>query len=157
MGGKLCTRWRKEAMFGRDYTYSRSKLPKEEGPMPALVAKAIDHMNKRFGEASYNACLVNYYEAHDYISEHQDDEKQHVKGMPIATFSFGETRKLTIKRHRAKMKRSDGSKNPLYFRTGVDMPHGSLTLMLGSDFQRLFTHQVGKGKRPRLSLTVRAF
>ena len=152
MYGKDVTMRRRQAMFGDDYRFSGTTIPKED-KTPLLVQKALTFMNKFYGtpECTYNACLATLYEAGDYIGEHRDNEKKHRSGAPVASFSFGETRSLVIKKYRAK--RKDDS----FIHYKIPMPPNSATVMVGTGFQTILTHQVKKGHGERLSLTVRAF
>ena len=139
-------------MFG-DYEYQFSKITvaKHVGPTPSLIHKSLSFCEGHFPELGSNAILANYYEPNDYISPHRDNEGKHAKGKPIVGFSFGEARIFTIKSY--KRKRADEG----YVKRQFILEPGSAYAMVGQDFQKLFTHAVGRGKGNRLSLTVREF
>ena len=158
--GKTCTMHRKQLMFGgKPYKFSRVVVPAHEGDPPALVRKCMETAGEIVadtcgcvgGTMNMNAALGVLYGPDDYISPHSDDEPEHSPGSPIVGFSFGETRKLVIKRKG--LKRRD--KEYMQFKT--ELPAGSAYVMYGRKFQENYTHEVGKGKGTRLSVTVRNF
>lgn len=148
---KICTMWRKQVMFGKDYPFSGQVVKAYDGETPSLITKVQEFSKREFPDMDANVALAVYYEADDYISKHSDDEGKHHKGKPIVGFSFEETRVLTIRRKKRK-RGEDG-----YVRRDFELPHGSAYVMMGERFQKDYTHEVGKGKDCRLSITVRHF
>lgn len=151
MFGKTATMHRRQLMFGTEYKFGRVVVPRYRGHVPVLVRKCMKVARQLYPSMSPNAALAIHYESNDYISPHADDESEHRVGAPILGFSFGETRKLIVKRKGAKR----GDKE--YVRIAQDLPSGSLYIMEGPEFQKRYTHEVGKGKDCRVSITIREF
>ena len=151
MFSRECTMHRKQKMFGQDYKFSGITVKKHKGEMPALIQKCVEFSQKNYPELEANAILANLYGPSDYISPHRDNEGKHAKGKPIIGFSFGEARKLTIKSY--KRKRDDKG----YVKHEQILEAGSAYVMQGKEFQKVLTHEVGKGSGIRLSLTIREF
>jgi alkylated DNA repair dioxygenase AlkB len=149
--GKECVQHRKQKMFGQDYKFSGITVKAHDGDTPALVLKAQQFATQQFPEMDTNAVLAIKYGPDDYISKHRDNEGKHHKGKPIVGFNFGETRTLTIRSY--KRKRGDEG----YQKMELELEHGSCYAMMGDKFQTNYTHEVGKGKGIRVSLTVRHF
>lgn len=150
--GKECTMHRRQLMFGKSsYAFSGTKVEVDDGVMPALIVRCMKVAEEIDAEMSPNAALGALYTADDYISPHRDNESKHRPGAPIIGFSFGETRKLVVKSY--KRTRDDSE----YKRVDLELPHGSAYVMEGARFQKDFTHEVGKGKNERVSITVRQF
>ena len=151
--GKPCTMRRKQKMFGtKSYKFSGIEFPPHEGNLPTLIALCMSKAKELRPGINPDAALAILYEVNDYISAHRDNEHKHRRGAPIIGFSFGETRSLTVKRH----KRKRGEEG--YMKVNLELPPGSAYVMEGERFQSDFTHEVGKGKKgERLSVTVREF
>ncbi len=151
MFGRTATMHRRQLMFGKEYKFGRVVVPQHRGRVPELVQKCMEVAKALYPSMSPNAALAIYYESNDYISPHADDESEHRVGAPILGFSFGETRKLVVKRKGAK--RGDSE----YVRIARELPPGSAYIMEGPGFQAGYTHEVGKGQARRVSVTVREF
>ena len=157
--GKHCIMPRHQLLYGpADLTYTFSGCTLRATPeMHPLVSLCLDYANS-LGEETFNGALVNYYpDPCHHVSHHSDDEPALGKGLPILGFSFGCARTFQIK-----------SKLDKRVALNVDLPHGSVAIMQGAQFQQLFTHALPpkKGKAfqqawshcPwRLSITVRHF
>ena len=94
--------------------------------------------------------MLNWYDGalQHYIGPHRDDEKQLLKGAPIVTISFGETRKFRLRRWKTTENFID-----------IIVAHGSV-LVLPYITNLAFTHQVPKSTLQtgrRISVTIRAF
>lgn len=108
---------------------------------------------------NFNEILVNWYRnGHDYIGAHSDDERQLVKGHPIASLGFGSGERLV----RIRRKEAGEGANPIVCEHRVH--NGSVYVMCGPTFQRDYTHEivkvsgmVGESTGPRVSLTLRRF
>jgi alkylated DNA repair dioxygenase AlkB len=104
-----------------------------------------------FTESDFNAILINRYNSNaDYIGPHSDDESALGSGGVFA-LSLGAERIFRI-REKATKKQIQN----------IVTSNGQLLGMCGSDFQRLFTHEVpsvskSKSEEPsvRISLTFR--
>ena len=151
MFGKTATMHRKQLMFGKEYKFGRVVVPRHGGKWPVLVRKCVEVARTLYPSMSPNAALAIHYEPDDYISPHSDDESEHRAGAPIVGFSFGETRKLVLKRKGAKK----GDRG--YVRIAQELPPGSAYVIQSETFQKTYTHEVGKGRCRRVSITVREF
>ena len=100
-------------------------------------------------DARFNGLLLNWYDGMlgHRIGPHRDDEKELVKGAPIVTISFGETRTFRLRR----WKGEDGS--------DIEVTDGSV-LVIPYDTNKAYTHEVTapkEAKGRRISVTIRAF
>jgi len=85
--GKKIVIPRKQQSYGISYRFSGTL--NEAIPIPPIIQKYIDYMNKTETETKYNMALVNWYkDGNDYIGYHSDDVRQLVPNSPIACFSF---------------------------------------------------------------------
>lgn len=147
MFGKIHSQPRLTAWHGEknlEYTYSKIKMI-SPGWTPALLKiklKLEEDLNVKF-----NSVLVNYYrDGKDHMSWHTDNEKELGKNPLIASLSFGETRRFTLKHKRNEV-------DPLI----LDLPSQSLLVMKG-ELQNHWLHRISKStkvKGPRLNLTFR--
>jgi alkylated DNA repair dioxygenase AlkB len=106
--------------------------------IPQLVNATVDTLP--------NSCFINYYRnGNDYIGWHSDDELESFSKYPIYSISFGDTRIFEIRK---------GNNSP----TKIPLTSGSLLIMYGSQFQKLYQHRVPKSDsgRHRLNLTFRS-
>lgn len=137
------TAWHGEK--GLHYTYSRIKMV-SPGWTPALLR--IKNKLEKDLKTKFNSVLVNYYrDGNDHMSWHTDNEKELGTYPVIASLSFGETRRFTLKhRYNEEIK-------PLV----IDLPSQSLLVMKG-ELQEFWQHRISKStkvKGPRLNLTYR--
>jgi alkylated DNA repair dioxygenase AlkB len=121
-------------------------------PLPPVLEPLLAWARDATGTA-FNQVLVNWYaDGAHYIGPHSDDERDIVRGSPIMSISFGQTRGFRVRR-------KDDSSVAL----DLDMPDGSY-LIMGGQAQRHFTHEVPKvsGERGaamgrRINVTMRSF
>lgn len=96
----------------------------------------------------FNSVLINYYrDNNDSMGWHSDAEKELGTNPIIGIVSLGETRSLQFKHKRDKSIKS----------FSLELSNGSL-LIMGSDVQHNWLHQIPKSKRilgERISLTFR--
>lgn len=146
MYGKEINFPRLTAWYGngdKPYTFSGTTLPAKIWTPELLEIKAkIDTL----GKVDFNSVLLNRYRTgDDWISWHQDAEKELGKNPVIGSVNFGATRKFQIRHLRTKEKFE------------IELRHGSLLVMLGA-LQHNWQHQVPKTKKQvgeRLNLTFR--
>lgn len=129
---------------GLEYTYSKIKM------ISPGWTKALLKIKKKLEKdlnVEFNSVLVNYYrDGNDHMSWHTDNEKELGKNPVIASLSFGETRRFTLKHRRDEVA-------PLV----LDLPSQSLLVMKG-ELQEHWVHRISKSvkvKGPRLNLTFR--
>ncbi len=156
------TPWRSDkiTVFGKTYdqprltalyatnqkTYSYSGIEMK----PLLFTPLIASLAKKIYEISgiqFTTCLLNLYRnGQDSNGWHADDEKELGKNPPIASLSFGATRKFKLRK-----------KNDHQQKLDIDLQSGSLLLML-DETQHKWQHQVPKTKKQvgeRINLTFR--
>ena len=145
MFGKQCFMRRGVGFYSHEsigYYYS-GQLSASKPMTPALLA-LLTLVNSIFG-TEYNGILVNKYaNGKDYISPHSDDETN-LDNSGVVAISWGETRKLRI--------RKKGTKGYRDF----PMTSGSM-LQMGGDFQKEFTHEIpveSTIEKMRISFTFR--
>jgi alkylated DNA repair dioxygenase AlkB len=114
------------------------------------IMERVNELTREYrakGSEEYNSILVNcYLDGTKYIGAHSDDEKA-LAGDCVAALSFGATRKFRIREKLSKTIIQD-----------VSLPGGSIIMMVGRNFQKLYTHEIPvekKIKNARLSLTFR--
>jgi alkylated DNA repair dioxygenase AlkB len=137
--------------YGDNYRFTgvdHSGLPIEHPFFLAL----LEYANRNFN-GEFNQIFVNWYgDGFDYIGPHSDNEKTHVDGAPILSFSYGEERDFYVRGRKGTV-----SEN---FSIDFKMPHNSLIVMCG-DTQKQSKHSVPKRtskKNPlgrRINITVR--
>ena len=128
-----------------DYSYSGVKLERNNfnEPLKVLLNEISKVSNYKF-----NGCLCNLYRSgSDYASWHSDDEDSLGRNPEIASVSFGEMRKFSLKH------RFDKSLE----KVEIELKDGSLLLMTGAT-QHHWKHQLCKTAKivePRINLTFR--
>lgn len=148
MFGKTHPQPRQTAWHGeKDLAYTYSKINMiSPGWTPALL-QIKNKLEADLG-AKFNSVLVNYYrDGNDHMSFHTDNEKELGKNPVIASLSFGETRRFTLKH------RYDKTIEPLV----LDLPSQSL-LVMKEELQEFWVHKISKSTKvngPRLNLTYR--
>lgn len=156
------TAWQKDkiTVFGKEYyqprltawyatnekSYSYSGIQMNPHPFTDL----LKDLARRIGDVSgikFNTCLFNLYRnGQDSNGWHADDEKELGQNPPIASLSFGTTRKF-------KMRKKDNHQQKI----DLHLSNGSLLLMLG-ETQHKWQHQIPKTKKEvgeRINLTFR--
>jgi alkylated DNA repair dioxygenase AlkB len=160
MFGKQYAFPRTMAMYGKDYPFSGQTVFAEE-ESDEVVDACIASAKEMFGDG-YNAALVNVYKNGDqYISQHRDNEPLHRKGAEICTFSFGATRKMTIRSMEpiATTTTANNKRRRTFANWHFPLEGGSCAIMSGARFQDDFSHGIPKTKCEdwRMSVTVREF
>lgn len=137
---------RRSCSMGHSYPYSGSVHP--ESPWDSKVLDIMNRVNQRF-RCHFNSCLINYYEdGSEYISPHSDDVRSLDTNGQVVSISLGSTRDMVVQAKDLSQKRK------------FALPPGSLFMMQGSSFQKLYTHGIPKTAAnvgPRISLTFRRF
>lgn len=127
------------------YGYSGIALqPAAWTPLLSSLKKSLEN----FLECRFNSVLANYYRhENDSVAWHSDDERELGFQPVIASLSFGQTRRFSLKH---KFDRAIKIAH-------VDLQGGSL-LFMGGDTQSHWRHQVAKMTAPcegRINLTFR--
>jgi alkylated DNA repair dioxygenase AlkB len=166
--GKTVVVPRKQQSYIHDYVFSGDNhaslpLPDELVEIKKWVDEALGQEFVGFDGtdkppstpwSGFNQVMMVWYkDGHDYIGPHSDDESQLVPGSPIASLSFGATRKFRIReKTKEKTKVID-----------VDLKDGMFVVM-GGDFQKEFKHEIvkvngakGSAIGPRINITFRLF
>jgi alkylated DNA repair dioxygenase AlkB len=145
--GKVCKQQRYVAFFSDEsigYTYSRKLMPSK--PMSHSMRELLREINTMLG-TDYNGILVNkYMDGNDYISAHSDSENG-LDQVGVVAISYGSERIFRIR-----------SKEDKQIVHEENTTHSSIILMGGSEFQKLYTHEIPKQtkiKEPRISITFR--
>lgn len=131
------------AAQAKTYTYAGStKQAHAWSPALHKLKSRVEEVT----QASFNACLLNlYHSGNEGMTWHSDNESEIVKGAPIASLSFGATRKFMLKHKRTKQR--------------IDLWLGSGQLIVMRDTtQTHWLHSVPKTKKvslPRINLTFR--
>jgi alkylated DNA repair dioxygenase AlkB len=119
--------------------------------IPHPWTKELLSIKKRVEEASgaeFNSVLLNLYRnGEDHMSWHSDDEKSLGVNPVIASVSFGEVRRFSV-RHR-----KDKELSPIT----LELASGSLVIM-GGEMQEYWHHRISPSKKnlgPRINLTFR--
>lgn len=111
------------------------------------IISSLAHKIYEITGIQFTTCLLNLYRnGQDSNGWHSDDEKELGKNPPIASLSFGATRKF-------KLRKKDDHQQKL----DIDLKNGSLLLMLG-ETQHTWQHQIPKTKKEvgeRINLTFR--
>jgi len=119
---------------GNTYSFSGIKLePNNWDEVPPIleIKKKIEMRS----EEAFNSVLLNYYRnGNDSISWHSDNEKEFGKNPPIASISFGCSRKFRMRRY------DDNS-----ITKNLILTHGSLLIMRG-ETQHYWQHMIPKQK-----------
>lgn len=144
--GKLVPVPRLTAWYGdKEYKYSGILN------LPLPWTEELLHIKERAEMASgaiFNSVLLNFYRSgEDHMSWHSDDEKSLGVNPVIASVSFGEVRKFSVKH------RLDKKIKPI----SLELASGSLVIMKG-EMQEFWHHRITPSKRaqgPRINLTFR--
>jgi alkylated DNA repair dioxygenase AlkB len=146
-GVKVYGKWhklrRQSAWYGTaDYRYS-GQIKTAQPWLPVLLElkTKVEELTKD----TYQGVLLNYYpDGLAGMGWHADNERELVPNAPIASVSFGATRRFDL-RHK------DGEK------FSINLEDGSILIMAG-ELQQYWKHQVPvqrKVKEPRINLTFR--
>lgn len=146
MYGKRITTRRKVAWYGdRPFAYTYSHTTRVALPWTPELQKIKERIENHSG-LRFNSCLLNlYHEGSEGMGWHSDDEPTLVPDAPIASVSFGATRKFAFRHKKTKETRS------------VFLQNGSL-LMMKDQTQRFWHHALLKTTRKtgmRINLTFR--
>jgi alkylated DNA repair dioxygenase AlkB len=130
---------------GRAYTYSGiTMVPTPWTPLLGEIKARVESL----AGVPFNSVLLNLYRTgQDGVSWHADDEPELKRGYPIASVSFGGTRRFLLK-HKT---------DPTLAKVDLTLTSGSVLLMLNTT-QDHWLHQVPKTKKavdPRINLTFR--
>lgn len=146
MYGKEVNFPRLTAWYGngdKPYTFSGITIPAKVWKSELLQIK--ERLNSLV-DTNFNSVLLNRYRTgDDWISWHQDAEKELGQNPVIASVNFGGTRKFQIRHLRSKEKLE------------IELGHGSVLVMMGA-MQHNWQHQVPKTKKQigeRINLTFR--
>lgn len=96
---------------------------------------------------------IRYKDGFDYIGEHKDDEKDLMKGCPIASLSLGQPRDFIFRHQDSRGKNACRKIEPV----NIELEHGSLLLM-NHPTNQFWYHslpQRKKLKNVRINLTFR--
>lgn len=145
--GKVYDQPRLTALYANNkkpYSYSNITMH------PHLFDQKMRYIKQQVDKASgleFTTCLLNLYRnGQDSNGWHADDEKELGTNPPIASVSFGQQRVF-------KMRRKNNHKEKFE----LELPHGSLLLMLGTT-QTYWQHQIPKTQKKileRINLTFR--
>ena len=129
----------------RSYVYSGIAM--EPTPWTPLLREIKTQVETLAG-LPFNSVLLNFYRTgQDGVSWHADDEPELKPDYPIASVSFGGTRRFLLK-HKT---------DPTIAKVELALTTGSVLLMLDTT-QQYWLHQVPKTKKPvnpRINLTFR--
>jgi len=146
--GKHIVTKRKVAWYGDgsyQYTYSKSTKQALPWTYQLLALRAI--VENKTG-TRFNSCLLNlYHDGGEGMSWHSDDEEALATNAPIASLSFGATRKFSFKHKETKETVS------------LELEAGSLLIMKG-EIQKHWLHSLPKTTKvsvPRINLTFRKY
>lgn len=157
--GKTIDIPRKQAAYGcpgLSYTFSGNTIPAKSWDEFKLLKSIKKDVESSLDNAyNFNFVLINRYESgSDYMGEHQDNEKDLVRHMPIASLSFGQQRDFVFKHKDARGKNK--SRTDLKPVT-INLQHGSL-LVMHHPTNDFWYHSLPKRKKlvfPRINLTFR--
>ncbi|KAL3856299.1 hypothetical protein ACJMK2_011069 [Sinanodonta woodiana] len=108
---------------GLSYTFSNKTLPAR--PWLPFLEQIHDRITAVTGYR-FNFVLINRYkDGNDHIGEHRDDEKDLVRGYPIASLSLGQARDFIFRHVEARGKNAKRKIAPIK----LLLEHGSLLLM----------------------------
>lgn len=132
---------------GADYAYSGHQLVRHPwtASLKQLKSQLEQHLN-----CTFNSVLANYYrDGNDSVSWHADDEAELGEQPLIASLSFGDSRRFSLK-----AKATDSAnRKPVH----IDLASGSLLVMAGTT-QQYYHHQIAKTRHSvagRVNLTFR--
>jgi len=112
-------RW--QQAYGQSYSFSGATAIAMEKP-PKDVAGLMERVNDLISCFKFKMALLNWYAPDHYLGPHHDDVKQLVKGSPIVSMSWGQTRSFRLIKD--KKRPSVGAIN-----TTIDLRDGDLLLM----------------------------
>lgn len=146
--GKHIVTKRKAAWYGDDsYQYTYSNTTKQALPWTDQLLELKEIVESKTGTC-FNSCLLNlYHDGNEGMSWHSDDEEALATNAPIASLSFGATRKFSFKHKQSKET------------VCVELEAGSLLIMKG-EIQKHWLHSLPKTTKvtePRINLTFRKF
>ncbi|WP_168219340.1 alpha-ketoglutarate-dependent dioxygenase AlkB [Limnoglobus roseus] len=134
-------RW--QQAYGADYHFSGQTSHAE--PVPAILEPILRWATEAV-HPQLNGVLLNWYDGPDqYIGPHRDSVKNMIKGVPIVTISFGETRtfRLSLGGERRDFPAENGT-----------------VFVIPQETNRVWKHAVPKSTRytgRRISVTIRGF
>jgi alkylated DNA repair dioxygenase AlkB len=162
MMGRRVSAPRHQRSFGVDYSFSGHSTqsePMSAEPLLESIASVIGELLWPTTERVELGALLNYYDAAlgHYIGPHSDNERILVRGAPIFSFSWGQTRVFQLTPRKGEHGRT----------LALPLAHGDLVVM-GGRCQQTHKHEllkpsklerIGGGRygTRRLNLTVRAF
>jgi alkylated DNA repair dioxygenase AlkB len=140
-------RW--QQAYGMDYQFSGEVNRALAVP---LLLLPIFTWSKQTIDARLNGLLLNWYDGSlgHYIGRHRDSTVNMVKGAPIVTISFGESRTFRLRQWRSATKTA-----PI----DLSVEDGAV-LILPFETNLAFTHEIPASKQSvgkRISVTLRAF
>ncbi|XP_067650376.1 DNA oxidative demethylase ALKBH2-like [Haliotis asinina] len=134
-------------------TYSFSGNTVHARPWLPLLDTIRNKISSITGK-EFNFVLINRYkDGCDHIGEHKDDEKDLVKGHPIASLSLGQPRDFVFKHQDARGKNASRKINPVK----IELQHGSL-LMMNHPTNSFWYHTLPQRKKlsgVRVNMTFR--
>lgn len=145
--GRRIVTEREVAWYGDErYRYRYSGTEKQALPWTPALLELRSRVQELSG-ALYNSCLLNlYHSGEEGMGWHSDDEKTLQREAPIASVSFGATRKFAFRHKETKET------------VALMLEPGSLLVMQGAT-QRCWRHALPKMKKvnePRINLTFRS-
>lgn len=153
-GGRVCRAHRHFAFFSREskgYHFSGNTAHAKD-VMPEVIDQLMSDMNQLTEQegVGFNGALVNYYpDGSSKISKHSDQISDLYVSAGVLSISIGATRTFNIY-----------SKNPVRRVKSIHLRDGDVIWMAGSDFQKLFKHEIPCEKcceGGRWSLTFRSY
>ena len=127
---------RSHALVGGSYSFSGHKLCGIElaGPLKEL----LETVNGDFTREFNRIYVIRYQGGHEYVAKHQDNEADIDQAHPILGLSYGQERLFRVRKF------EPGAGQIL---ATVPTKHLHALQMCGSDFQRLYTHEIVKTTR----------
>jgi len=157
--GKTIDIPRKQAAYGNSgltYAFSGTTIPAKSWDNLEVLREIKRDVEMALGNTySFNFVLINRYESgSDYMGEHQDNEKDLDRSMPIASLSLGQQRDFVFKHKDARGKnKSRTDIKPIT----LSLQNGSL-LVMHHPTNDFWYHSLPKRKKlvfPRINLTFR--
>lgn len=157
---------RSQMTYGGAYRFGRQLSP-DAGTVeqaPALVQMGLRDARQRAADAGHDPALYNSVHCNAYpdgragLSWHGDDERDHLRGMPIYSYTFVQCPPGAVDYRLFQVRRrSDGA-----LCRSLKTRNGDLVVMAGKAFQTRTEHRVpstsaqGATATRRINLTVRA-
>ncbi|XP_046363603.2 DNA oxidative demethylase ALKBH2-like [Haliotis rufescens] len=136
---------------GLSYSFSGNTV--HARPWLPLLASIRDTISSVTGK-EFNFVLINRYkDGCDHIGEHKDDEKDLVRGHPIASLSLGQPRDFVFKHQDARGKNASRKIKPVQ----IELQHGCL-LMMNHPTNSFWYHSLPQRKKltgVRINMTFR--